>query len=402
MSLLFSQKISLSKRVQGRARYVAFDIDGTSVGVIVTELAANCVPKILFSKREDLPLRDAFDAARNAKDVFERTESLGRELLRELPGEFAKAVFFVTSPYVASQTRVVTSAFEKPTLITDDVLTRLVNAEIDAFKQTELAHFKGENESDNHVMLEAKVMATRLNGYETASPVGKMAREIDLSLYVSIVSEGMSNKLAAIGRALFPGVACELHSRSFALFHTIRHISPEQNYMIIDIRGEVTEMGVVKNGVLIDTISHPTGENSLFRALASSLGMPLATVSSALSLFLSEAGHEEERQRIKQALAHARIEWLGGLGLILKETLEDYLLPAHMYVYANKLTGPFFREFLGDSNLYQYSAANTPFAVTLIDHEFFGEKVVARQDADDVLLSSLALCLDSLYAHRFV
>ena len=384
-------------RVSGESspkRFLVFDIDGASVGAAAVDITGSESPKILFTGREELPLRDVFDPARNISEVLDRLERVSAEAAKHFAQSADRITFFLATPYVASQSRIVRTSFGAPKRIEHALLSDIVKKQIDQFIHGELAAHSAPR--DEQELLEAKVMGVRLNGYDTPAPAGKSASEIELALYASMMSSSVAQRLKRATLAHFPHTPVDLHSRIFGLFHAIRAVSVDESYMIIDIRADVTDMAIIKHGVLVDTISHPVGENTIFRSLARELGVPLALAASSLTMLSHGSAHDAEHMRVRSALEAARVDWTSGLGGILRETLEEYMLPAQMYVYASALTGPFFKEFLANAEFSNHAALTDPFRVTLVDCELFTQRVRFASKDDDVLLGSLALASDPL------
>ena len=135
---------------------------------------------------------------------------------------------FFSSPWYASQVRIARMTRPTAFVVTKDSLDDIVSREIKAFRDEEMQAKYAEG--DPLYPLESQILQVKLNGYPTASPTGVSARELELSLFLSVASERMVNKVKDIVQHQFaaPVVFGTFLSSSFLV--TRAHFPHEDRY----------------------------------------------------------------------------------------------------------------------------------------------------------------------------
>lgn len=343
------------------------DIGSGSVGgALVEDVAAN--PTVRFTTRKSFPfslevsaesLERAMLAALFvvARRLEEAVRSLERDEERRAAVGEAVAVF--SSPWYAGKTAVVRIEREAPFTVTRRIFAETVADAERSFAKPE----------DDALLLERSVIQTIVNGYRTSRPVGKRGATLDLALYLSALPRGVAEKArGAIGRA-FPGRPVSLHSFGLVAFSALRDLFPEKDhFLLLDVSGEVTEVLLVRDGVLLENASFPLGHNFLIRRLLAARPAETAESSrSLLSLFLSGRAAPAEREKIAGALAKAGEEWQKRLEKLLANLAEGMLLPMTVFLAADAGPAAWFAERLRQPGFATLTLTQEPFSVSIID-----------------------------------
>ncbi len=179
----------------------------------------------------------------------------------------AKVSVTFASPWYLSQTEGLTVNYEKPTLITRAVLKKIIDQEERKFndKLKEHTHSQLYNQAQ---IIERRIVDIKLNGYSTNSPYQKKAQKIDLSMHTSFVSQDI---LLVVNNSIgqyFNYRSIKYSSFPLVSFTALTHHTDLHDSIILDIRGETTDISLIKQGALWESVSFPAGTGGLLRAIS--------------------------------------------------------------------------------------------------------------------------------------
>jgi len=103
----------------------------------------------------------------------------------------------------------------------------------------------------------------------------------------------------------------------------------------MDISGEVTDLSLSRDGVLLESISFPSGKHMLVRAVISGLKTTPAAALSEMDLFLEHKASREHEEQIAKVLAEATGEWLVFFRDALAQISEEFPLPKTIFYTAD-------------------------------------------------------------------
>ena len=128
-----------------------------------------------------------------------------------------------------------------------------------------------------------------------------------------------------------------------AFFTTVRDVYKQQeNFLLVDIGGEVTDIFMTKKNILRESISFPLGRNFLTRGVAFELGCSLNEANSLISLY--KDGHAEKSVTKKLALIIKKLQtkWLEKFQESLANLSHDISIPSTIYIAIDKDLADFF------------------------------------------------------------
>lgn len=226
--------------------------------------------------------------------------------------KITKALCVFASPWFASRTKHVVISNEKPFFITKDFLEDVLKKEVDLFEKELASGSHGEEFKDGVVVMEKTIADAKVNGYSIENPLGQKTNVCDVTMYLGIGSKELTTRIAGQISKFFHVSDRDLMWHSFPLVaHTALHkIYPhEKNYVLCDITGEVTDLTLVINGTIGQTVSFPSGKFFLIRKLAQVMQVPPEVAQSFLHLWQSNAADAESAQKMQEALVDAEHEW---------------------------------------------------------------------------------------------
>ena len=135
------------------------------------------------------------------------------------------------------------------------------------------------------------------------------------------------------------------NSFSLAAFDTIRDMySQKQNFIFIDVGGEMTDVSVVRNGILVETESFPLGKNFLIRTTASELQTENVEALSSFGLYMEDKMASTGKRKIQGALAHVEKEWGEAFYKTLGSMATHITMPGTVFIIADIPFGKWFSE----------------------------------------------------------
>jgi hypothetical protein len=348
---------------------IVFDVGSSSVGVAAIMLSPKSKPKVFFSAREEMVFQENLKFDRFVSSMLESFEKAARTLERvALPPNSGKTFsIFFASPWYASQMRVSKQSFSVPTLITDTLLRDLQKKEVGDFEALEMKTL-----GKDAVVIETQNVQVKLNGYETAVPEGKIASLLDTAVYISIVPQKIVSAVKEKISGIFHNRSLSFYTFSFSSFAVVRDIFFHQkSFFFMDISGEVTDISIVRDNVLLETRTFPQGKNFLLRRISLELGVSHAEAVSYFAMSASKKLSNEEGQKVKKAMTVAGAEWLSELrGSLYAFSRDGGILPHDLFFTADEDVSAWFAENIQNQELPEITLAEKTFSVRHLDAAF--------------------------------
>jgi hypothetical protein len=208
----------------------------------------------------------------------------------------------------------------------------------------------------------------KLNGYETSEPVGKKAHRIDIPFFISGVGESILDTIQQTVAKHFNFRKSIEHSFALLSYSTIRDVfAAEQSFLTIDINGELTDISIVKNGILLHTASFPLGINSIIRHISRTLKSTPVVAESLIQMYLDGKVEDERSAQIRTIFDDIQKEWTGLFHVALEDLGNDISLPQTLFLIVNNNLGEFFAEFLRKEKFNAFGLADESFKVISLD-----------------------------------
>ena len=282
---------------------IILDIGSASVAAAI--VASDSVTKenpVLYSHREWAVIKDASteNPTRFIEEAILRLflvlGSTGGAALKKYDPS-ARISYIQTSisaPWAHTITQQTEYENEETFKITDKLISNLVKdaqkQSMDNLKTTEFLKREGLEIITN------KTLPMTANGYTIKDP-----RNLETNkLYISHSSGIASSKIVAAikkhAEEVFPEAQLLLNTFLLTYYTAIRDIFPETAEMtLIDITGEATEVGIVRNEELTKVAHSLIGSQTLIRILSAKLKVPIATAKAFLQ---DNAPNMTDKQKI--------------------------------------------------------------------------------------------------------
>ena len=335
---------------------VVIDVGSGSVLVaIVVSNSNKKKPTVVWSHREQAPLRNIESLEQSAKSVMTSLinallmfDGDGRRALRDFNKRTSidEVQCCICAPWAYTVTKTITYNQDKSFEITKALIENLVES-AEKTTQAELA----ENEAATELgltVITRSTLDTLANGYRTTNPVGNDATELAIS-HVSVVTQDyLIEHLNDMRHKIFSDKPFHKLSYMLALYSVTDDLFKDANdYCLVDVTYEATEIGIVRDGILTYSTHTPFGSFSLAREISTITSLPLLQSFQQL--------HEAEPFAFTKTLPEsqkAEVEivfdaYANRLAELFVETGDDLSIPKKIYLHTDKDTEEVFTKLLG-------------------------------------------------------
>jgi len=334
---------------------IVIDFDYSSVGGLLFETKEGEKIRALISFRKAVNF--LFDTNLNAslRCSVESLRFVTKELKKFHPGKIDFVVCVFSSPWFISKTKTVTVTMEKPFEIKNEFFNSLIEEE---------ERNLNKSEKINNQFIEHAIMKAELNGYSVKNPIGKTARSVKSSIYVSA---GVNKAIEAVEKEIeksFNRSSLTLATLPFVAFKVLDDIiGDKEGFLIIDIGGEVTEISIVRNSALERTVSFSVGYNLLLRKISARMNTFFGESVSILKSHLRGHLAVGDLDKATLAINDSVKEWMLGLKDSLSEISKDGLLPQEALLMGDDLICKPFYSCLRGEDFSKFTVTRKPFVI---------------------------------------
>ena len=360
-----------------------FNIGSSSVTATLARIfpkETKVIPTILFSSTHKMEIAENLNFPKFMSEMLSALDESAADLANAKLGAPEEFHCFLASPWYASQTRTIKIEKNVPFIFTKKFHDELVAKEISLFEGEALKSF---NEKGEHArIIENHTIRILLNGYETAMPFGNRIRAAEMTLFISLSPEEVLAALDGCMRKHFHASKISFHSFICAGFVIVRDLFDSQKeFMFIDVGGEITDVALVKNGILTETVSFPYGKNFLLRRLATGLNRSLTDVAALFALYRDDKLESGIKASFEKILEPARAEWVRAFTAALERIPHGFLLPEAIFLIAGNDVSLWFAQALASEELKHHTLTEKDFAVVLLEKNALAKFVNVSSEA---------------------
>ncbi len=386
-----------SRNKEKQELILVFDIGSSSVGGALFWMQESGIPKIIFSMREQIVLEKQFQTDRFFLQTIKSLNDVVEKIYKMGLGAPNKIFCVLSSPWYYSQTRIINFTQNTSFLFTPELADKLVQKELNIFKEEYLA--KQENSEDEVRLIELKNIQIILNGYETFQPLNQKAKKLEMTIFISMGGENVLKKIVETIATRFHFKEINFTTFAMTSFTTIRDLYiHSDSFLLVDVGGEVTDISLIKNNILFESISYPLGSNSIIRGMATTLRSSLSEAKSFTSLLKDGHASESVEKKLELILEKLKTEWLKKFQESLANLSHDISIPANIYLTVEKDLSDFFLKTIEGEQFNQYTLTESKFKITFLSTEIFQEKVIFETG----VMRDTSLVIDAIYINRFL
>jgi cell division ATPase FtsA len=229
--------------------------------------------------------------------------------------------------------------------------------------------------------------------------LNKKINELEMTIFISMGEERVLKEIENTIGKYFNFNQIRFSSFNLSFFTVVRDMhTMQEDFLLLDIDGEVTNISMVKKNVLRESMTFPLGRNFLLREIASSLKCTLNEASSLFSLFINKHTEKSITQKMTLIMDQIKIKWLKSFQESLSNLSSDISIPSTLYIVTEKSSAEFFSQIIKDEQFNQYALTESKFKIIFLDIQTFHNIAVFN----DSSIKEPSLIIDSIYINRFL
>ena len=389
-----------------REATIVVDIGSGSVCAAVVVFDKRKYPHILYSTREEIAhyehpgFKRFFRAMLNALETATtrlHRETFEKNSLQNIRARDISHIHCVlASPWYNATSKILLYEKKLPFTVTESLIDTIVEQSLITQNTGDPSH----QQSSGQKTIEQKTVQILLNGYETDKPYGQKVSRVEVALFTSTVAQEVGSRIQSIVRKTWLNKKISFHSFALASFVVTRDLFPKtNNFILIDVTGEVTDIFFCKNSVLVETSSTPYGKNSLLRDIA---GYMHTTHDEALSELRQHGSHnatKDASQKINAALQLAGNTWTNYFETILSHITELEAIPKVVYLMADPDVGEIFSSFVNGESTDKKTPGSLRYEVIYLTSHMLEEHVrFTTAKEHDFFIGMEAVFLNTLFS----
>jgi len=384
----------LGKNKNEEQNIIILDIGSDSIGGAIAKInSQNNTPKIVKTIRIEISYIDIKNFDLLTDNMASTVLNVVFELYKNKIGKIDEIFCVMTSPWYLSENRIIRISKEHSFVFTKKIADDLVNKEITNIKEEYKNKYKGTGEEVN--IMESHIMKVFLNGYKTNNPIGMKSRQVEMDMMISLSSSACLNKIKKSLEKVYHATPVIFSSFMFSSYLTVRdrYISPD-SYLLLDISGEITEVGIVSKGILISSLSFPFGKKTLYRYICTKLNIELRDAKELLSLYVSNSLSSKRKEKITPLFDSIEKSWGESFRECVSNLPHSISLPDTIFLTADNDIKKWFVDIIKREEYSPFLTTKyNPNVIPLEGSDFLSMCVVNGGHCDPFLMiESIAYC----------
>jgi hypothetical protein len=171
----------------------------------------------------------------------------------------------------------------------------------------------------------------------------------------------------------------------FSDFIVVRDIFDRLNdFIILNIDEETTEVSIMRNDFLVGTASFPYGKNSLIRRISKRLNKDISNTASILSMYKNQHLGEDYIKELEDSIKEESKAWTNSLKIVFRSLFSDLLIPHNIFLVSDTSSDKWFLNLLHKNNFPEFTTTNDSFNVIISDsktlHDFYDIALNVKED----------------------
>lgn len=349
-----------------------FDIGSGSIGgaLVRISILGKGVPTIL--KSVDTEMRFYKDKDFNSdfnlfmKEMIYTLNLTASSLYNKKAGRPDEIVCVFASPWYLSETRAIKMAREKSFTFTNHLAKELIQKEILSLNQ--LYKNKYGTLDSTPQIIEQHTMAVSLNGYVVNNPLGKKCKFFEMNMIISLVPQLCLDKIRETLSKTFHHINVTFSSFTVDTYLAVRnkYVTPD-SYLLLDIRGEITDVGIVTKGILESVLSFPFGKKTFFKYMCTKLEIELRDAKELFKLYNDDNLSAEFKKKVVPLFKSIENSWGEAFRQCISTLPRTLILPGTVFLTADEDIKNWFANVLRNEEYIQSMVSDHKCVVVTLD-----------------------------------
>ncbi|MBK5215301.1 MAG: hypothetical protein JJE53_00625 [Candidatus Pacebacteria bacterium] len=355
---------------QKKERVVAiFDIGSGSVGGALVKIPANNqgIPIIIKSvPNNEIKFSKDLNFNSLLKNMTSALYLTAHSLYLKKSGAPDEIFCVMSSPWYLSETRIIKMTRDKPFLFNKRLADDLINKEITSFY--EIYKNKYGNSEGSPEILDKNIMNVSLNGYKIIDPLGKRGKSLEISMFISLSPKLCLDSIRNTLSRVHHHIDVNFSSFTVATYLAVRDKYINQDsYLLLDISGEITDVGIVSDGVLKAVLSFPFGKRTFYNQICSKLEIELRDAKELFKLYRSNSLSIDYRKKVEPVFKSIEKSWNESFYQCIASLPKTLMLPNTIFLTADNDIKNWFADVLRNEVYIQPLKTNHKCTVISID-----------------------------------
>ncbi len=345
-----------------------FDIGSGSVGGALVKISSDDknLPMIIKSTRTDIVDRSELDFNIFMKDMILALGFTSSSIYQSKLGAPDEIVCVLASPWYISETRLIKMSKERSFVFTKRIVDELLEKEISSLN--EIYKNKYEDVESTPEGIEHPIVGVSLNGYRVDDPLGKRTRSIEMNMVISLSPKLFLDKIKETISKNFHHTPISFSSFMVSSFVAVRdRYMDHDSYLILDIGGEVTDIGIITKGVLKDSLSFPYGRKTFFREICKKMNIELRDAYELFNLYRNKTLSQKEESKLLPILEVIKKSWGKSFRECINTLPRILTLPNVIFLTIDEDVKDWFIELINNEEYIQSMVPNKKFTLVAIE-----------------------------------
>lgn len=363
-----------------------FDIGNGSVGAALVRFEQNKIPTVLYSTRSPISFQELPKYEQLTKsmlstflDTVIKLQTEGFPILEEKNKNnkairIEEVLCVYTSPWAVLMPKTFTLSEGKTMTVSEKMLHRHLEKETKRF----LEQLETQPKSiQSPKLIESKILQTMLNGYATQNPQGKSAETMQVDMVLSAIPSGIYEEtLKIINQLIDNKQKGHYHTLTLITFSVLQDIYRAANgFVLINVSSEITDVGIVQGGTLIETASFPKGKSHVLRRVADRFKTVPEEATSLLSIHFAGENAATQKEKIEEILKEVEQEWVVALNATLDSISSRTALPSTLFIIVDDMYAEWFSTVLTNVDFGKYIFSKGSVNILKIDRELLQQNI---------------------------
>jgi hypothetical protein len=313
--------------------------------------------KILYVATYPTLADSALSGTELARKIISSIDLAFDDLLKHRASDLlhhADVVVLLGSPWHISWSDEVLLDKDKPFKVTQALLNDTIS------KSFETSH-------SGFTIIGSHVMGYKMNGYAIANPIGKSTKSLTLKAYVESAPREILDPIKLSVQKHVPHSRIYFTTATFAAVETVKAYSNAKDFLLILPEHEVTDIVLVKGGVIETSASVPYGAATLARQLFGKGSSGIEEAFAKSRRLIEGTLGSAEFERTTTLLEQSRECFLVDFRALLWKMNEALLLPGEIYVARASVLSHFITEWLAKEDYTKESFTADGFTIKQIE-----------------------------------
>ncbi len=251
-----------------------------------------------------------------------------------------RALITLSSPWFILKTKHLTLEKEKPFLISNSFLNDIITKEENSFKKelsVNTSETSDRSKKDSLEIIEKSIIHTKINGYALNNSIGNKTKVFDAFLCMSAVNSDVVEKILStiLRHAHVVKEKVWLHTFSTVSFSVIRDIfNTDSDFILVDITSEIIDITIIKDDVIVETLTLPSGRNFIIRQIAKRFNVSQEIAESMLHLYILKKADDSVDVGMRDIIVNIEKEWIIYFENAIRELPSGTIVPGKAYITA--------------------------------------------------------------------